>query len=473
MKSKILTAATISGLFLLNSCDIEMVPKGATTLDTTTDLEYLINTANFTQAFPYQTDISIVVNESYGNTYAANVKTQIERRNTVNAAYLSYDESIDRATLTTNDKRYTDLYKLINGLNIIIGKVDDTDGTPEHKRSLKAEAKIERAYYHFLTAGMYAAQYDEATASTTGGIAYVTDYNNDNQKKQLMLDKVYEMMLQDLDDSDIECLPEYANVVRLSKYSGYAIKARILFQMKNYTEALKYANKALEGDYTIEDRSYIAETHRWILNAKSTNNFWYISSQSTSSAANYEQLSLETIELFEPGDLTKEYAYARGKVAPGNEAYNYSYGQSDSGITGCCELATYDVFTNCWGLTKERIMYLAAECYIRNGEPQKGLDLVNEVRKYRIHPDVYAPFTANNEKDAMELYQRARFIENLATFENYFDRKRWNTEANYKKSITRDIPGVGTFTISPESPLWICPFPANVMLYNSSFSQNF
>ncbi|MCM1050886.1 MAG: RagB/SusD family nutrient uptake outer membrane protein [Paenibacillus sp.] len=473
MKSKIFTAAAVTALLSLNSCDIELVPKGETTLDTTAELEYLMNTANFTQAFPYSTDISIIVNESYGNDYSAGVVGRINRGNTLAAAYLSYDANIDRALLATTDQRYTDIYKLINGLNIVLGKVDETSGDADHKQRLKAEAKIERAYYHFLLAGMYAAQYDEATAANTGGIAYVTDYNNDEQKRQLTLDKVYANIMQDLNDDEIELLPDYTNVVRLSKYSGYAIKSRILFQMKNYPEALKYALEALKGDYSIEDRSYIADTHRWILKAASTNNFWYISSQSTSSAVNYEQLSLETIRLFEPGDLTKDYAYANGRVVPGNEAYNYNYGQSDSGIKGCCELATYDVFTNCWGLTVERIMYLAAECYIRTGQPQKGLDLVNEVRKHRIHPDFYTPFTANNEEDAMALYQPARFIENLATYENFFDQKRWNTEDKYKKTISREVPGLKTYTLTPESPLWIIPFPANVLLYNDSFSQNY
>ena len=463
----------------LNACDMELVPKGATTLDSAEELEYMLNTANYSQSFPF-TNITIIANESYGNDYSTNVPGKIAHKNTLYSAYLAFDESIDRAALTPSDRFYTDTYKLIFGLNVVIGKIPGSNGTTDLKQRIIAEARIERAYYHFLIANIYAAQYDPATASANGGIAYVTDYNNELQKTQLSLDKVYELMLQDLDDSFIERLPETSNVVRLNKYSGYAIKARVLFQMKNYPEALKYALKALEGNSNIEDRSYILDTHRWILKADAPNNFWYISPQSSMSQVNYSQLTLETLAKVEEGDLTFDHAYRNGKVSPGNEAFSLTSGQSDSGIPGCRELATYDVQTNCWGLTVERIMYIAAESYIRGNEIQKGLDLINKVRKYRIHPDNYSDFTASSVKEAMTLLQKAKFIENLSTYENFFDLKRWNSEDEYKQTITRSFPvkngettTTATYTLSPDSPLWIFPFPSNVLQYNCSFSQNY
>ncbi|MDE7373856.1 MAG: RagB/SusD family nutrient uptake outer membrane protein [Odoribacter sp.] len=472
MKSyKFLTIAAI-GLLLLSSCDMELVPKGATTLETTEELEYILNTANYTESYPFR-NITIVANESYGDDYSSSVAGRIAKTNTLMSAFLGYNESIDRAALTSDDKFYTDTYKLIFGLNVVIGKADGSIGDNTTKQRLIAEARIERAYYHFLIAGIYAAQYDAATASQKGGIAYVTDYNNEAKKIQLPLDQVYTLMLDDLDDKLIALLPERSNVVRLNRYSAYAIKARILFQMKNYPEALTYALKALEGNSSIEDRLYITDTHRWLLSANSTNNFWYISPRSTHTQVNFSQLTLETLDKVEPGDLTFDHAYRGGYVAPGNEAFSLSYGSGDSGVPGCRELATYDVYTNVWGLTVERIMYVAAECYIRSGEIQKGLDLVNNVRKYRIHPDNYAPFTASTEKEAMAKLQKAKFIENLSTYENFFDLKRWNSEADYKQTITRTVPNSGTYSISPESPLWIFPFPSSVLEYNDSFKQNF
>jgi pentatricopeptide repeat protein len=122
--------------------------------------------------------------------------------------------------------------------------------------------------------------------------------------------------------------------------------------------------------------------------------------------------------------------------------------------------------------------YVAAECYIRTRQIQKGLDLINKVREKRIEPDAYKPFTASTEQDAMALLQRAKFIECLATYDNFFDRKRWNTEADYKETLTRHITlkqsgKTMEFSIAPDSKLWIFPFPLNATRNNSNLTQNY
>ncbi|MDE6450066.1 MAG: RagB/SusD family nutrient uptake outer membrane protein [Muribaculaceae bacterium] len=471
MKYNIILPAVASAMVILNSCDIEMVPKGMTTLDTTTELEYILNTATITDK-PFH-DISIIVNESYGDDYQTPVPRKALQSNTLMRAYLAYDESVDRASLAANDQRYNTTYNMINSMNVVIAKAPGCDGDEDHKKQIVAEARTMRAYYHFIIAAIYAQQYDDATAANNGGIAYVTDYNTSEKKIQLPLDQVYRCILDDLSDENLDLLPERNNVVRCSRYTGYAIKARVLLQMKHYSEALTYALKALEGNRTIEDRSSIKQTKKWVLRSTSPNNFIYISPMSTQSAVNYEQLSVETVALFEPGDLTKDFA--KNNNAP---LYNEAYGSGDSGVPGCVELTSYNVFTNVWGLTVERTMYNAAECYIRTGEIQKGLDMINEIRELRIDPDVYQPFAATTEAEAMKLLQDAKFIECLATYENFFDRKRWNSEDKYKATITRWLPVSQNpdecqFSIRPESPLWVIPFPVSVIANNDSFTQNY
>ena len=123
MKYNIFLTA-VAGLLLLNSCDIEMVPKGKTTLSTTEELDYLLNTATITNKPFY--DISIIVNEAYGDDYSSTIANKIKQGNTLKAAYLAYDESIDRASLSTDDSRYNTIYNQINALNVLIAKVDES-----------------------------------------------------------------------------------------------------------------------------------------------------------------------------------------------------------------------------------------------------------------------------------------------------------------------------------------------------------
>lgn len=466
MKYNILLGAA-AAVLLLASCDTEMIPKGQTTLKTASDLELLMNRP-LIQNKPFQ-DISIIVNESYGDDYAATVAAKIKQGNTLNSAYLGYNESIDRAKLSAVDYRYNYIYKYINGLNVIINKIDDSEGDATQKRRIKAEACVQRGYYHFLAAGIYARQYDEATAASNGGIAYVDDINNEQTKVQLSLDKVYSRILGDMSDENIEALPDKNNSVRFSRATGYAAKSRVLFQMKRYPEALKYALKALEMNSTIEDRRPVIESGSWVLPATAENNFVYISPQGNATAIPlYEEITLETVELFEEGDIVLNYA-KQGRFP----VWNGTYGKGDTGIDGCLEFYSRNQYVNPWGLTVERTMYNAAECYIRTGHIDDGLDLVNDVRRCRIAPDKFTEFSADNEEDAMALLQRAKFIENIGSYENYFDRKRWNTEEKYKKTISRTVPDAGTFSISPESPLWVQPFSVEVMSHNPSFRQNY
>lgn len=459
-----LFAAGIS--LLMSSCDIEMIPKGKTTLSTTKELEYLLNT--FQVSTDPAIDMGVIVNECYFESEFVTVDQLIANTNSLQSAYISYNESVDREALSARDYRYNSIYSDVNTMNVIIGKADESDGSEALKAQIKGEAHLKRAYLHLLAANIYAAQYDEATAAQKGGIAYVTDYTMEN-KEQLPLDQVYALMLQDVDDSYIEALPDKAaSTVRCSKATGYAIKARVLFQMKRYAEALPYAEMAVKLHPQMEDRSSVVETQQWAPLSTEENNLLYISPISTAfSCPFWECLSIETVNLFEHGDYVLDYAIEYG-MPLWSDFYGLLYAAPGARI-----FAGMDAEITPYGITTERMKYLLAECYIRTGKISEGMKQINEVRKMRIHPDYYQDFTASNEQEAMQLLQRAKFIECIATCENFFDRKRWNTEEKYRKTIVRDIPGIGTYSISPESPLWILPIPAPVMNVNPSFKQNF
>lgn len=78
---------------MLSSCDIEMVPKGQTTLETAQEIEYLLNEIHVST--DPGSDISILVNESYGQEFST-VKQLINNTNTLLSSYLCYNENLDR-----------------------------------------------------------------------------------------------------------------------------------------------------------------------------------------------------------------------------------------------------------------------------------------------------------------------------------------------------------------------------------------
>jgi tetratricopeptide (TPR) repeat protein len=490
----------ISLIVCMASCDdkLDITPKGETTLDNLTDLECLLNN-DFSIGKPMN-DLGIICNECYGSSL--NVPLTLTETSTNNYAWLAYDEKVDRANLTSEDTRYSSAYKYINYMNTIIDKVGGVEGTEAKKAQILAEAHIMRGYLHWLLVNIYAKQYDETTAAQDGGIAYVTDLGITDTKAKQTVAEVYKQILADCSDDYINTLPEdNSDVVRGDRAWGNAVRAKVLMQMKRYSEALPYAVKALELNGTIDDRSSVLTNNDWILQKQAADNYVFMG---TTMAPFSEELSLESDTLFEPGDYVKYYAYINGSKGDsggggddeedskkaddesedtdstggdtGSEtkkAWNTLYGLMLSGVNGSYMYFGMQANVNEYGITSDRMYYTAAECYIRTGKISEGMDLINKVRKCRIDTDHYTPLTAATEQEAMAQLQKAKWIECISTYENFFDCKRWNTETAYKRTITRTIPDVGTYTLAPNSPLWIFPFPLNATRRNSTLTQNY
>lgn len=461
--NKILGTAMASLLLItscvLTSCDdeLEIVPKGKTTLENVDDLDALLNTEYSLGAF---LDLSILCNEALGQFTP--VSACLSQKNTVDYANMTYDESINRAELAATDARIDATYKYINYMNVIISKAPDAKGDNVKRERIIAEAKILRAYFHWLMVNIYAKQYDEATAETDGGVPYVTNTDVSKVKEKVSVAEVYRNILEDCSDENISKLVDQIDdVERVDKAFGNAVRAKVLMQMKRYSEALPYAQASIRYNGLIADRSTIKTTKNWSLTQSMETNIIYMGAGSRA-CPTYITLSIESSQLFEEGDYVVKYDRAGWKQSLTNKE-----------IIGALQFRKFGTMSNVFGITSDRMYYTAAECLIRTGKIKEGLEYVDKVRAYRV--ENYEPFAKDGltEQQAMALMQRAKWIECVATYENFFDTKRWNTEANYRKTITRNLCEYGTYSISPDSPLWILPFPLSATRYNSTLTQNY
>lgn len=452
-------------LLVLVSCDdkLDLVPKGQVTLQKVSELELLLN-QEYSINQPPAEDLGIVCGETVG--MFDQISSVLAQTNTTKYALLACDESVDRAVLTTQDARYNDIYRYINFMNVVIDKMPDAEGNESVKPRLVAEAKVMRAYFHWLAVVIYAKQYDEATAAKEGGIAYSTSTDIMEQKQKLTLEESYRAILNDLDDENIALLPDSHgdNVTRGDKAWGNAVKAVVLCQMKRYADALPYALRAIELRPQMFDRSVIKNTNSWVQTTNENNNLLYMN-MGIRGCPTMALISPYTVSLFEANDYVLLYDTKGGWSASDGENY--------SGLKGVKAYSGWSTMCNIWGLTSEQLHYLAAECLIRTGKTDEGLALVDQVRAMRVESPTPFAGTTSSEEEAMALLQKAKWVECIATPFNFFDMKRWNTEAKYKRTITHDFGALGKYTVSPESPLWVMPFPSNAVRYNSSLTQNY
>ena len=169
------------------------------------------------------------------------------------------------------------------------------------------------------------------------------------------------------------------------------------------------------------------------------------------------------MSLFEKGDYALNYDKPNG--------WSLQYGKMYSGLDGVRMYMGWNAQCNVYGLTSEQLRYVAAECLIRTGKIDEGLALVDEVRAMRV--ENCSASSATTEQEAMAVLQKAKFVECIATPLNFMDIKRWNTEPQYQRTVTHRLGTLGTFTLQPQSPLWIQPFPLNAVRYNSTLTQNY
>ena len=174
--------------------------------------------------------------------------------------------------------------------------------------------------------------------------------------------------------------------------------------------------------------------------------------------------SLEvTNDIYEPGNIINGY------IQPYYPAANPFSGIAASKLW-LYSAAPYAI--NTAGLTTSDTWLIKAECLARTGDLTGSLAIINQIRLSRIHPNVYVPVTAATEAGVMALLMRTSRIELLYTMRNFLNIKRWNTDDTYKQTINRTINGT-TYSLKPESPLWIFPFPQSATSYNTNLTQNY
>lgn len=450
---------------LFASCDskLDIVPKGQVTLQKVSELELLLNQEFMINSLPGD-NLGILCGETVG--YFDAVSSVLAQKNTCKYALLACDEKVNRAVLTTQDARYNDLYRYINYMNVVINQAPNALGDESRKPIIIAEARVMRAYLHWLAAGIYAKQYDPSTAAQEGGIAYNTSTDVMETKQKLSLQDSYDHILSDLSDDVLSQLPKLRKEgeMRGDQAWANAVKAVVLMQMKRYVEALPYAQKAIALRPQMFDRKSIKDTGVWTQSQMESDNFLYIGA-GIRACPSTAMISSETIGFFEPGDYVISY--------DNNEGWDLATGESYSGLSGIRMYMGWGTMCNVWGLTSEQLHYIVAECLIRTGHIDEGLQLVDDVRSLRVEDRVPFTGTASTEQQAMKLLQQAKWLECVATPFNYLDVKRWNSEPAYQRTVTHNLGPFGTYTLSPQSPLWVQPFPANAVRYNPTLTQNY
>ena len=466
------------------SCDsyIDITPKGAVTVDSAYQYYELIvdpMRGYHLSAFAFLTDelwskeSNIIGNENIS----------------YNGINFTFNEQADR-TLLADNNLYENMYSNILRMNLVLDNIDDTEGSPELKTLAKAEARTYRAFDHFLAVNTFAKAYTAATAAQDGGVCIVEHYDLEATPLKSTVAQVYDFVISELEAAVPLLQEQPVNIYHPNRAYGYGLLAQVYLFHHDWQKAKEAAEKSLALNGALVDYNEISAYRRGVLdknygdkygddrNPEVLSYMWNGSSGWTSESAhflNYGMISPELVGLFTEGPC-EDLRYTLFFMVSGQSSTFFDRG---SGADIWIETVTSAKFMYAtMGMRTPEVYLTLAEAEARLGNISRAAELVNHLRQHRLkgsNTDIAVPDSQTDMVRAIVLERRKEL---LFGFHRFFDLKRLNTESEYQTTITRTFPIVTktvpqqTYTLRPDSRLYIIPFPRSARDKNPNLTLN-
>ncbi|NIG53095.1 RagB/SusD family nutrient uptake outer membrane protein [Chitinophaga sp. Cy-1792] len=449
----ILCGAVLAGAASCNKY-LDIVPKGQKIPQTFEDYKALLGS---TKAHTFDfTSQAVVANEWY---------TIQTAQATQSFAMINYNwkEGIDRLQYVLTDMTYSDAYAAIFVYNVLINHVASaTTGTATQKAELIAQARVCRALHYFNLVNTYAKTYNPSTAATDPGVMINVNDDMEQTLNQSSVKEVYDFVIREATQT-IQDLPVTSmNGYYATKGAAYALLARVYMFQRDYAKAAEAADNALKQNNTLFDYVKYYNDNKTLADGNSPGinvplidfsnpeNYVFNHGGGTNQSQGYYitgYLKASDSVLYDKGDARLKVNFAVRTVS--SEAI-LSYRRNDK--------------PNMSGLRTPEVYYIKAECLARAGNMQEAMEVLNTVRRKRIITAFYSDVTATTEAEAIAKIRREMRCEYRGAGMMYLDYRRFNMDPVYKTTLTK-TEGTTTYSIAPDSYIWIMPFSATSIAY--------
>jgi len=455
-------------MLTVSSCDdyTEITPKGALVIETPEQFLELVSLPN--RGYPIN-NFQYLSDDQWMRE--ANV---IGRTPNIDILNFTFDESVDRVSLLTGSSFYNQAYSYINRWNTIISLVDESKGDGNVKQLAKAEAKIFRAYDHFLLVNTYAKAYDPQTAATDGGICIMDKFDLESQPSKSTVAQVYDFIQKDIDEALPFIKEKPTDVYHPSLAFAYAFKAKVHLFKREIAKAQEAAEKSLSYNNQIFDLvAYNKQGGPTAVAVPAASNVEVLSYMYMTG---YNEMNFAQSYIISP-ELRTLFGINDGRF---NLFFNSTSTTNLDQGSGTAYWGTQYTrfFYPTVGMKTTEVYLMLAECYARDNKFAEAVAVLNTLRAKRILSGTVDLTVPATRKETMELVINERRKELLLGFNRFFDLKRLNTETEYAKTITRVFPIVNktvpqkTYTLQPNSRLYIIPFPLSVLQKNPKLTLN-
>lgn len=442
-------SALISVTFI--SCDkyLDVAPKGYTLLQTVADYDQWLNDPVTATSLPTQLDL---LGDNADNPAIPTPPTAVTELVYTWAQQFSPDLSVSPAFWGAH-------YGNINKYNTVLNGIDKaTNGTDQQKASLKAEALLGRAFEYLYLINEYGQPYDESTAAQDPGVPFLTSHEvTQTIPSRGTVKEIYDHIVTDI-NAALPSLPAQnaQNRFRPDAASAYSVLARVYLYKRDYDNAKRYAQLALQYTGAIM-LDYNALPVNEPKNSNVNNRADVIFGRS---AVGIPIPTLDFINTYHPQDSRlKWFRTTDNFKARGNTLF--------------AAFLSFPFFnyTN-FGTSVQEMKLILAEIAARANDSATALRLLNEIRIKRFPPSSYQALQSADENVVLGWVFRERTFEFPFHGLRWFDMRRLDKENRMPAVMRYDAKGNLIATLPPHSPRYTLQIPVQVLRFNPDMQQN-
>lgn len=449
MKKQILILMT--ALAALSCTDyLNVKPRGydiPTTLDQYTGLIYGKEYAYMDEVFEYMAFEFAADADGFSNAYA----------NMGRAKSRAFCWEKDIFLPDENCGEWNSPTSFLYGLNVTIAEVmDASDGTEKERLAVQSEARMLRAWLHFMMAQNFGKPYDAATAASDRCIPIITTASTiDASFPMHTVKEVYDFILTEMEEAIPNLSEEPEHFSRVFRATGEAMLGKVLWMTGRYEEAEPILADALQhalaqGCSLLDFNTLLTEDGNltyptdWVQNPEylflidAMPRLWLAVYTTYYNSAIFTIREDVLFHYFKAGDLrlTQLTGVRSGKTAYTSFKPGDQYSANINNMITNLGLSLPDVY----------LMY--AEVLARNGKTSEAASLLEEFRSKRMDP-AKASVT---EPDLVVAAVEERMREYIGFGNSWYDTRRlWNDpKFQYMKSYYTRTDGTNTYTLTED-----------------------
>ncbi len=433
---------------------LEVEPRGVQLLSTVTDYDKWLNNVLLEGSLAREI-----------NLLADNVDNPVipDPVVSVNDNIYTWADQFNPTTVNADPLIWKNHYQSINYFNTVLLGIDQaTGGTEQQKATLKAEALLGRAFEYFYLVNLYGKPYDALTAASDIAVPFTLSNDVSDQVPDPSTVKViYDHIFADL-NAALPNLPadNPTNRYRGSVAAGYSVLARVYFYMRNYSEAAKYAQIALDraGREMIDYNTITSSANFSYLVIRPDALYARIAV----SFGTTEIPTVEFVKSFDKNDLRLKYFFSPS--GNNNPTARNQVTFRPAGVPSATAYAN-------WGTSVGEMRLIIAEAAARSGDLATALQQLDAIRKRRFPTAVYQAFQSGDQEEVLEKILTERKFELTFNGMRWFDMRRLDKEGRMPTVNRYDAANRVIATLPPKSVKYTLQIPEEVRYFNPGWQN--